>query len=141
MKILFVCTNLYLPKIFFIQKLGKIIERDFFPDLENLTDKVEFLEAREANDIERLQLFYRKYSTGGRLATPASVADSPATFDTPEPNSRVRKKRMRAPSEHNDPVAQDDMETESISSKSTYVCFREQRNSSTCIRAFTFIGK
>lgn len=84
----------------YVHKLGKIIERDFFPDLENLKDKVEFLEARENNDIERLQSLHRKYSlcrgSGGRLPTPASVADSPATFDTPEPNTRNRRKRVAA---------------------------------------------
>lgn len=80
--------------------MGKIIERDFFPDLENLKDKVEFLEARENNDVERLQSLHRKYSlcrgSGGRLPTPASVADSPATFDTPEPNTRNKRKKVAA---------------------------------------------
>ncbi|KAA0202820.1 hypothetical protein HAZT_HAZT002856 [Hyalella azteca] len=75
------------------KELGKIIERDFFPDLENLKDKVAYLEAKENNDVACLQSLYQKYSTGGRLPTPASLDDSPATFDTPEPQARLNKRK------------------------------------------------
>ncbi|KAF2357378.1 Nuclear protein DGCR14 [Trinorchestia longiramus] len=77
----------------YVHELGKIIERDFFPDLENLKDKVAFLEAKEFNDVERLQSLYQKYSTGGRLPTPAAADESPATFDTPEPQERQTKRK------------------------------------------------
>lgn len=86
--------SLYYSILFItFQELGKIIERDFFPDLENLKDKVDFLEAKQHNDVERLQSLYKKYSTGGRLPTPTPVHDSPATFDTPEPNTRPSKRK------------------------------------------------
>lgn len=44
------------------QGIAKIIQRDFFPDLEKLKAQNEFLEATENKDYARLRELTRKYS-------------------------------------------------------------------------------
>ncbi|XP_068224279.1 splicing factor ESS-2 homolog [Palaemon carinicauda] len=70
----------------FVKEVERIIERDFFPDLENLKERVEYLEAKEANDILKLREFYAKYSNGDSSSF-RNVEDSPATFETPLSNT------------------------------------------------------
>ncbi|KAK7026488.1 DiGeorge syndrome critical region protein 14 [Halocaridina rubra] len=67
----------------YVKEVEKIIERDYFPDLEDLKEKVEYLEAKEANDIDKLREFYSKYSSGKNAPLLRNVEDSPATFETP----------------------------------------------------------
>ncbi|XP_076041055.1 ess-2 splicing factor homolog [Oratosquilla oratoria] len=67
----------------YVRELEKIIERDFFPDLENLRDKLEFVRAKENNDIDKLREFYIKYSGGREPNSSHRITDSPATFETP----------------------------------------------------------
>ncbi|XP_059048693.1 splicing factor ESS-2 homolog [Achroia grisella] len=64
----------------YVEGIAKIIQRDFFPDLEKLKAQNEFLEATENKDYARLREITRKYS-GNRL--PTEPYNSPATFDTP----------------------------------------------------------
>ncbi|KAB7505474.1 Protein DGCR14, partial [Armadillidium nasatum] len=66
----------------YIKKLESIIERDYFPDLENLNDKLRYLEASESNDVVKLRELYAKYSEESAIPH-TNPADSPATFDTP----------------------------------------------------------
>lgn len=68
--------------------MSKIIQRDFFPDLEKLKAQNDYLEAIEKNDFVRLREIYAKYS--GRRFQDANGGESPATFDTPvrEPASQ-----------------------------------------------------
>ncbi|XP_029169246.1 splicing factor ESS-2 homolog [Nylanderia fulva] len=72
------------PKILdedtYIEKMGEIIQRDFFPHLEKLQAQNEYLDALEQNDIKRMRELYAKYSSG-RPVTERPV--SPATFETP----------------------------------------------------------
>lgn len=49
--------------------MGKIIQRDFFPDLEKMKAQNEYLEAVEKNDIQKLRELYTKYSSGKRPPT------------------------------------------------------------------------
>lgn len=44
------------------QEMGKIIQRDFFPDLEKLKAQNEYLEAMERNDVSKLRELHLKYS-------------------------------------------------------------------------------
>lgn len=46
----------------FLQGMGKIIQRDFFPDLEKLKAQNEYLEAMEKNDVIKLRELHLKYS-------------------------------------------------------------------------------
>jgi hypothetical protein len=52
-----------------MQEMGRIIERDFFPDLEKLRAQNAYLEAVERNDVEKLREIYAKYSSGKRPPT------------------------------------------------------------------------
>ncbi|XP_034827546.1 splicing factor ESS-2 homolog [Maniola hyperantus] len=64
----------------YVEGIAKIIQRDFFPDLEKLKAQNDFLEAQENRDYARLRELTRKYS-GSR--PPTEPYNSPATFDTP----------------------------------------------------------
>jgi hypothetical protein len=46
----------------FVQDLGHIIERDFFPDIKRLRAKEKYLTALEKNDVVTLRELYAKYS-------------------------------------------------------------------------------
>lgn len=48
--------------MFFFQELGKIIQKDFFPDLEKLKAQNQYLDAVERNDVIKLRELYAKYS-------------------------------------------------------------------------------
>lgn len=48
--------------------MGKIIERDFFPDLEKLQAQNDYLDAVEQNDREKMHEISAKYS-GARRPT------------------------------------------------------------------------
>lgn len=52
-----------------LQELGKIIQKDFFPDLEKLKAQNEYLDAMERNDMIKLREIYAKYS-GNRPSEP-----------------------------------------------------------------------
>ncbi|CAH4027842.1 splicing factor ESS-2 homolog isoform X1 [Pieris brassicae] len=64
----------------YVEGISKIIQRDFFPDLEKLKAQNDYLEATENKDFARLREIARKYS-GSR--PPTEPYNSPATFDTP----------------------------------------------------------
>ncbi|XP_045467820.1 splicing factor ESS-2 homolog [Harmonia axyridis] len=64
----------------YVQEIGKIIQRDFFPSLEKMKVQNDYLDAVERNDISKLRELYTKYS--GKKPPPIRVP-SPATFETP----------------------------------------------------------
>ncbi|KAL3271599.1 hypothetical protein HHI36_022074 [Cryptolaemus montrouzieri] len=64
----------------YVEEIGKIIQRDFFPSLEKLRAQNDYLDAMERNDVTKLRELYIKYS-GAR--PPTSRVPSPATFETP----------------------------------------------------------
>ncbi|CAH0549252.1 unnamed protein product [Brassicogethes aeneus] len=64
----------------YVEEIGNIIERDFFPDLPKLKAQNEYFEAMEKNDTIKLRELYMKYS-GSR--PPTQRMNSPATFETP----------------------------------------------------------
>ncbi|XP_015592669.1 splicing factor ESS-2 homolog [Cephus cinctus] len=77
-------SKIYRPKILdedsYIEKMGEIIQRDFFPHLEKLKAQNDYLDALEQNNIKRMRELYEKYSSGRPVTErPAS----PATFETP----------------------------------------------------------
>lgn len=64
----------------YIEKMGKIIQRDFFPNLEKLKAQNEYIDALEHNDTKKMRQLFEKYSFG-RPNT--DRLPSPATFETP----------------------------------------------------------
>ncbi|XP_057331420.1 splicing factor ESS-2 homolog [Microplitis mediator] len=64
----------------YIEKMGEIIERDFFPHLEKLKAQNDYLHAIEQNDAKKMRELYTKYSSGRPVTERLS---SPATFETP----------------------------------------------------------
>ncbi|MEE6526334.1 hypothetical protein FKM82_026934, partial [Ascaphus truei] len=69
----------------YIQNLQKIIQRDFFPDVEKLRAQREYLEAEESGDLEKMRQIAIKFgSSSGKLSreTPLPYI-TPATFETP----------------------------------------------------------
>ncbi|XP_065173044.1 splicing factor ESS-2 homolog [Atheta coriaria] len=94
----------------FVEELGKIIERDFFPDLEKLKAKTEYLEAVENNDVIKIRELHLKY-TGSRRAP--SRLPSPATFETP---ANIHNSQDPAPSPvHSQPSCETNDKTQKLS--------------------------
>lgn len=54
----------------YVEELGKIIEKDFFPDLEKLRAQNQYLDAVERNDMIKLRELHAKYS--GNRPSPRS---------------------------------------------------------------------
>ncbi|XP_030073550.1 splicing factor ESS-2 homolog [Microcaecilia unicolor] len=70
----------------YIENLQKIIQRDFFPDMEKLRAQKEYLEAEESGDLEKMRQIAIKFGSSlGKSArdTPVPYV-TPATFETPE---------------------------------------------------------
>ncbi|KAM6403780.1 splicing factor ESS-2 homolog [Rhynochetos jubatus] len=68
------------------QGLEKIIQRDFFPDVEKLRAQKEYLEAEENGDLEKMRQIAIKFGSSlsrSSRDTPAPYV-TPATFETPE---------------------------------------------------------
>ncbi|XP_060539753.1 splicing factor ESS-2 homolog [Pantherophis guttatus] len=80
------CPKRVLDEDSYIQSLEKIIQRDFFPDVEKLRAQKEYLEAEESGDLEKMRQIAIKFGSSlGKAArdTPAPYV-TPATFETPE---------------------------------------------------------
>uniref|UniRef100_A0A452I137 Uncharacterized protein n=1 Tax=Gopherus agassizii TaxID=38772 RepID=A0A452I137_9SAUR len=70
----------------YIESLEKIIQRDFFPDVEKLRAQKEYLEAEESGDLEKMRQIAIKFGSSlGKWSreSPAPYV-TPATFETPE---------------------------------------------------------
>jgi len=83
----------------YVEKVEKIIERDFFPELDKLKAQNEYIEARDRKDYVTMNRLQEKYS-GCRPAT--GRLQSPATFETPE--DLPRENDPRRPETENDNV-------------------------------------
>merc|ERR1719259_903959 len=79
----------------YIGKVEKIIERDFFPELEKLKAQSDYIDARERKDYETMSRLEEKYS-GVRPDT-GKRCHSPDTFETPL--DAPRENDPRRPSE------------------------------------------
>merc|ERR1719232_1907612 len=84
----------------YVAKVEKIIERDFFPELDKLKAQSDYIDARERKDYETMSRLEEKYSgvrpkTGNRL-------QSPATFETPQDEPRESDPRRDQPQPDNE---------------------------------------
>ncbi|XP_039284045.1 splicing factor ESS-2 homolog [Nilaparvata lugens] len=79
----------------YLENIGKIIERDFYPDLEKLRAQNSYLDAVEKNDVQRLRQIFAKYSHG--CPTAERYDASPATFETPDQHT-VQEDALLRPS-------------------------------------------
>ncbi|WKX99738.1 hypothetical protein Q1695_014537 [Nippostrongylus brasiliensis] len=88
-----------LPEEQYLEKLEKIIVRDYFPDLPKLKAQTEYMDAVKRNDIAKMRELQLRYRTGrrtdrrtspltGATTTPGHRATSPVNFDpdTPGPS-------------------------------------------------------
>ncbi|CAF2066089.1 unnamed protein product [Rotaria magnacalcarata] len=116
----------------FVQDLGHIIERDFFPDVKLLRAKEKYLTALEKNDVVTLRDLYAKYSIHrGPTPSPAMTGqrDTPSSsFETPLDSGRDTPNRMKDDKiEHDELLSKrkdldddnEDEDKESVSSKSS----------------------
>ena len=88
----------------FPQALTTIIRRDFFPDVAKLEAQLEFIEASESNDYDKLREISERFAT-----TTHTPAATPATFETPSvsatPRSRGKQREKqcgRGPGENSE---------------------------------------
>ncbi len=69
----------------YVAKVERIVERDFFPELEKLRARSAFIDASDRNDTAEMRRLRERFSTG-RIPTDAirSRMSTPSTFETPE---------------------------------------------------------
>ncbi|KAL3187127.1 hypothetical protein MRX96_026049 [Rhipicephalus microplus] len=67
----------------YTSEIGKIIERDFFPDVPKLRAQNEYLDALEANNITKLRELQEKYQHRGSARSVLRSIQTPSTFETP----------------------------------------------------------
>ena len=71
----------------YVEKVGKIIERDFYPELENLKAQTEYIDASDRQDSITMRRLEERYSS--QRPTPSKDRlQSPATFETPHEADR-----------------------------------------------------
>lgn len=78
----------------YAQALTTIIRRDFFPDVAKLEAQLEFIEASETNDYDKLREISERFAS--TTHTPAPAATTPATFETPSVGATPRMTGGRA---------------------------------------------
>ncbi|XP_060082547.1 splicing factor ESS-2 homolog [Ylistrum balloti] len=74
----------------YTKNLENIIERDFFPDLPKLQSHTEYFTALENNDLVKLREIQMRKNTNRPHTGSTTGYATPATFETPEPESRQK---------------------------------------------------
>ena len=72
----------------YVEKLEKLIERDFFPEIDKLKARSEYIDAAERNDTKEMQRLRERFSTGRPPTESMSRLNTPSTFGTPEHSNK-----------------------------------------------------
>ena len=85
------------------QALTTIIRRDFFPDVAKLEAQLEFIEASESNDYDKLREISERFATTTHTpaATPATF-ETPSVSATPQTREKQREKQSGGPGENSE---------------------------------------
>lgn len=67
----------------YTSEIGKIIERDFFPDVPKLRAQNEYLDALEENNLTKLKELQERYQHRGSVRSVLRSIQTPSTFETP----------------------------------------------------------
>ncbi|CAJ0598808.1 unnamed protein product [Cylicocyclus nassatus] len=78
-----------LPEEQYLEKLEKIIVRDYFPDLPKLKAQTEYMDAMKRNDVAKMRELQLRYHTGRRTDRRTSPAAGVATSPRRAPTSPV----------------------------------------------------
>ncbi|OWF40395.1 protein DGCR14-like [Mizuhopecten yessoensis] len=81
----------------YTKNLENIIERDFFPDMPKLQSHTEYFTALEKNDLVKLREIQMRRNTNRPNTGSSTGYTTPATFETPEPESRQKSPKQREP--------------------------------------------
>ncbi|EGC36208.1 hypothetical protein DICPUDRAFT_97652 [Dictyostelium purpureum] len=84
----------------YVESLNKIIQRDFFPDLPNLKSQLEWMDAVESNDLDRMKTV--QLTSLKRVATSRTPYNN--SFDTPAINNN-NSNGFETPQVHNHTIA------------------------------------
>ncbi|XP_068127665.1 splicing factor ESS-2 homolog [Hyperolius riggenbachi] len=103
----------------YIENLQKIIQRDFFPDVEKLRAQKEYLEAEESGDLEKMRQIAIKIGSSAKLSkdTPLPYI-TPATFETPTgvPDTPSMVTKQRSGEEESEKTEEDNKDLPSLDS-------------------------
>jgi protein DGCR14 len=69
----------------YVEALGKIIQRDFFPDIQKLKAQNEYLDAAEQHNVEKMREISARYATARRTPgpeTPGAFSETPGVRPT-----------------------------------------------------------
>jgi protein DGCR14 len=81
----------------FVSNIEKIIERDFFPELEKFKIQQAYQEALKTNDFTQVRDLYSKYNStrydSSRSSSSSSYNQTPSLFDTTTPSLNSKQKR------------------------------------------------
>lgn len=81
----------------YVEKVEKIIERDFFPELDKLKARSDYIDAAERNDTREMQRLRERFSTSrmSRLESPATFAPTPSTSKSEEETKDELKDELK----------------------------------------------
>ncbi len=87
----------------YVEKVEKIIERDFFPENDKLKARLEYIDAADRNDTTEMARLRERFSTGRltRASTPSS------NFSTPVPQAHKSEEDGQSSKETSSVVSED----------------------------------
>ncbi len=115
----------------YVEKVSKIIARDFFPELEKLDAQAEYLEASERNDQATMNRLRERFSSTSSSLKHQGREGSPDTFETPLEERREEK-------EPGTTTAKGQEDSKSVSSEATTPTTSEKEKKGPGLDSFLF---